>query len=158
MNGNANREQAKTIASLLFAVIRRLTAVDHDPVEDLPLAQLRVCGVLYAGPRPMSALSRDLGVSLSALTQIADRLERAELVERVAEGPDRRVRRLKLTPQGEKIMRRREEVRTRRMAAALAGLSPRGRQEVRAALEMLRDACTSSKEQEIPLSTSKALL
>ena len=44
---------------------------------ELPLAQLRVCGVLCDGPRPMSAVSRELGVSLSAMTQIADRLERA---------------------------------------------------------------------------------
>ena len=45
----------------------------------------------------MSSLGRELGVSLSAITQIADRLERAGLVTRVAKGGDRRVRRLELT-------------------------------------------------------------
>ena len=50
----------------------------------------------------MSALSREFGVSLSAMTRIADRLERARLVKRVAEGGDRRIRHLQLTPRGEK--------------------------------------------------------
>ena len=158
MDEKNSKEQAKTIASLLFSLMRRLAVVDHDPVEELPLAQLRVCGILHGGPRPMSALSRDLGVSLSALTQIADRLERAGMVQRVAEGSDRRVRSLRLTPQGEKIMRRREEVRTERIAAALASLSPQGRNEVRAALEMLLDACSASNGQEIPSSRVKVLL
>ena len=107
---------------------------DDDAVAELPLAQLRVCGILHRGPRPMSALSRDLGVSLSAMTQIADRLERANLVKRVAEDNDRRVRCLRLTPRGESIMRRREDVRTGRITAALARLPAKKRKEVLAAL------------------------
>ena len=152
-------EQAKTVASLLFAVMRQLAVVvDEDPVEQLPLAQLRVCGMLGGGPRPMSGLSRDLGVSLSALTQIADRLERVELVKRVSEASDRRVRCLQLTPQGEKIMRRREEIRVTRIAAALKSLPVPRRQEVLAALETLSDACSTSKQENQSVSPSKALL
>ena len=99
------------------------SAGDDDVVAELPLAQLRVCGILHRGPRPMSALGRDLGVSLSAMTQIADRLERASLVKRVAEGNDRRVRCLRLTPRGESIMQRREDARAEHASAALARLS-----------------------------------
>ncbi len=102
---------------------------------------MRVCGILYRGPRPMSALGRELGVSLSAMTQIADRLERARLVRRVAEGTDRRVRCLRLTPRGERIMRRREEARLRRVRAALARLSEEARTEVLVALQRLVRAC-----------------
>ena len=102
MDEKKSKEQAKTIASLLFALVRRLAVADHDPVGDLPLAQLRVCGILHGGPRPMSALSRDLSVSLSALTQIADRLERADLVQRVAEGSDRRAAQSALDAAGRK--------------------------------------------------------
>ena len=102
-------EQAETIATLLPALMRQLTAGDDDPAAELPLAQLRVCSVLCGGPRPMSALGRELGVSLSAMTQIADRLERARLVKRVAKGGDRRVRCLQLTDGGEKIMRLRQK-------------------------------------------------
>ena len=92
----------------------------------MPLAQLRVCGILYDGPRPMSALSRELGVSLSAMTQIADRLERARLVNRVAEGADRRIRCLQLTERGQKLMRSREDARNRRVLAVLEQFVSRG--------------------------------
>jgi DNA-binding MarR family transcriptional regulator len=126
---------------------RRLLGADRDPAAELPLAQLRVCGILAADARrPMSALSRDLGVSLSAMTQIADRLERAQLVQRVAEGTDRRVRCLELTPRGEKMMRRREKARVQRVQSVLEHLSPRVRSDVRAALETLLVACDVSRE------------
>ena len=78
-------EEANKIASLLPALMRQLFTLDDDLAVDLPLAQLRVCASLQDGPLPMSALSRELGVTLSAMTQIADRLERANLVSRVAE-------------------------------------------------------------------------
>ena len=58
-------------------MMRQLFSADDHLAAELPLAQLRVCGMLYDGPHPMSVLSRELGVSLSAMTQIADRLERA---------------------------------------------------------------------------------
>ncbi len=100
---NSNRfEEANQIASLLPALMRQLFMLDDDLAADLPLAQLRVCAILRDGPHPMSVLSRELGVSLSAMTQIADRLERAKMVSRVAEDSDRRVRCLQLTQKGEK--------------------------------------------------------
>jgi DNA-binding MarR family transcriptional regulator len=141
MDATRNLEQAQAAAALLLGLARHLLVADHDPAAELPLGQLRVCGILYRGPRRMSALGRELGVSLSAMTQIADRLERARLVRRVTEGADRRIRCLRLTPRGETIMRRREEARLRRILAALAHLSPEARTEVLAALERLVRAC-----------------
>ncbi len=118
-------EQAEDVATLLRSLLRELSVGLDDPAVDLPLAQLRVCTVLYGGPRPMSSLGRELGVSLSAITQIADRLERAGLVTRVAKGGDRRVRCLQLTHRGEKMMRLHEEARIQRMSAALEHLNSR---------------------------------
>ena len=69
--------------------------------------------------RAMSALSRELGVSLRALTQIANRLERARLVKRTAAEDDRRVRCLQLTAHGTAMMRRRRDARLRRSLAVL---------------------------------------
>jgi DNA-binding MarR family transcriptional regulator len=139
-------EEAEAIASLMPKLARGLFPPDHDPAADLPLAQLRVCGILNEGPKPMSTLGRELGVSLSAMTQIADRLERAALVRRVAEGSDRRVRCLQLTPQGESMMRRRQEARVRRILAVLAHVAPESRAEIRAALETLHRACLASQQ------------
>jgi DNA-binding MarR family transcriptional regulator len=136
--------QARAIASLLPALMRHLFATDDDLATELPLAQLRVCGILYAGPRPMSALSRELGVSHSAMTQIADRLERARLVKRVAAGTDRRIRCLKLTRRGETTMRIREDFRARRVLSVLKRLSPGARRDVLAALETFSGAAAAN--------------
>jgi DNA-binding MarR family transcriptional regulator len=88
----------------------------------------------------MSSISKGLGVSLSAMTQIADRLERDELVHRVADDSDRRIRSLQLTERGENIMRRREECRVQAVEAAMKRLTPPSRREIQSALEMLLQA------------------
>jgi len=133
-------QQAQEIADLLPRLMRKLFTFGKDPVGELPLAQLRVCSILLRGPRPMSSISRELGISLSAMTQLADRLERARLVKRVAAESDRRIRQLQLTDRGETMMRRREAARVGRVLAALGHLSAPARQEVLAALEQLLQA------------------
>jgi DNA-binding MarR family transcriptional regulator len=148
MNHAATREQAKTFTTLLPALMRQLAAGVRDPAAELPLAQLRVCGVLCGGPRPMSAVSRELGVSLSAMTQIADRLERARLVKRMPKGDDRRIRCLQLTDRGERMMRLREEARVERALAVLAHLPPKAREDSLTALQKLIRACVAIREQD----------
>ncbi len=147
MDQNLIAEQAKNIAALLRSLMRELGAGLQDQALDLPLAQLRVCGVLRTGPRSMSALSRELGVSLSAVTQIADRLERAGMVTRIAKGTDRRVRRLELTERGETIMRLHDQARVERLSAALAKLNDAKRQEAAAALQTLVGAVAAARSE-----------
>jgi DNA-binding MarR family transcriptional regulator len=57
-------------------------------------------------PRPMSALATMLHCDASNVTNIADRLEAAGLVERRPTGHDRRVKTLVLTPHGEQMRAR----------------------------------------------------
>jgi DNA-binding MarR family transcriptional regulator len=147
MNNSAKLEEAVAIATLLPAIMRQLFTLDNDLTADLPLAQLRVCLSLHDGPLPMSALSRELGVTLSAMTQIADRLERANLVSRVAEEKDRRVRCLQLTPRAEKIMRRHEDTRIHNVSVAINNLSPDERKGILAALETLMKASAAVKNE-----------
>ena len=143
-------DEAAAIAAMMPRLAREMAPHESDPAAELPLAQLRVCGILLSdGPRPMSGLSRELGVSLSAMTQIADRLERARLVTRVADGGDRRVRCLQLTARGEKMMRQRQSARVRRVMAVLEHLSAESRGEVRAALETLLRACVATHPPEV---------
>jgi DNA-binding MarR family transcriptional regulator len=156
MDETLTLEQARTIAVLLPTLMRKLAAPDDDLTTKQPLAQLRVCGILFGGPRPMSALSRELGVSLSALTQIADRLERARLVKRVACGGDRRVRHLELTERGESLMRLRESARIQRVLAALEHLSAEAREDVTAALQTLAGACAAADGQDVAHQTAQA--
>lgn len=146
-NGETNlTEQAKAMISLLPSVMRNLFRMDDALATELPLAQLKVCVMLLEGPRPMSMLSRETGVSLSAMTQIADRLERSRMVRRIAEGTDRRVRCLQLTPHGEHLMHRRDEERMQSALAVLEHLSPGERKEVLKSLELLLRACSAAKD------------
>ncbi len=132
--------QSRRVAAQLLTLTRRLFRPDDKLAAEMTLNQLRVCAILDEGPRPLSAISRELGISLSAMTQVADRLERAGMVRRVAEGTDRRMKRLQLTRRGEKLMRQRENARVDRVAAMLRQLSPRTRKEVQTILGTLVQA------------------
>ena len=143
---NCRLTEAKTIASLLPAIMGRLFAADDRLAAELPLAQLRVCVMLFDEPHPMSVLSRELGVSLSAMTQIADRLERAQMARRVSLRDDRRVRCLQLTPRGRKIMQLRQHDRVRRVSVVLRHLPPKSRERVVATLQTLIRACAATRE------------
>lgn len=138
-------EQASTIASMLPKLMRRFSALSEgDPAMELPIAQLRLCSHLHDGSRAMSCLARELGISLSAVTQIADRLERAGLIERIPEVDDRRVKTLRLTPHGEHLIRARRESRTKRILETIERLSAEGREAVLNALNLLLSASPSS--------------
>ena len=93
-----------------------------------------MCGVLSEGPLSITVLARELGTSVSAATQLADRLEAGGLVTRVAEIEDRRVKHLMLTPLGDTLMRRRQERRVQQAAEVLAHLGAARREEVLAVL------------------------
>ncbi len=138
---------AESLTGLLPRLMRGLSPPERsspggkDVIDELPLAQLRLCGALSEGPRAMSALSRELGVSFSALTQIADRLERVRLVKRTAAEDDRRVRCLQLTPRGQRVMRKRRDARLRSSVSVLEHLSAAERTLVLSAMETLVSAC-----------------
>lgn len=93
----------------------------------------------------MSALSQELGISFSATTQIADRLERAGLVERVAKEGDRRVKNLRLTASGAAMMESRRKTRVRRVEEVLEQLPPEMRQTVLQALNQLLQAAEATR-------------
>ena len=148
-------EQAEQIASLLPRLMRQcFTLADDDPAMELPGAQLRVCSILRGGPQTMSALSRELGISLSAITQIADRLERTGIAERVAETEDRRVRSLQLTAHGMLVMGDRHERRVRRVQDLLSRMPSDARDGAIRALQALLDAGRSAAPPEDPAAAS----
>jgi DNA-binding MarR family transcriptional regulator len=131
-------EQAAQLESLLPRVMRKLFTLEQDhPATELPLSQLRVCMILQNGPRSLSALSEELGISVSAVTQLTDRLERAGFVERTAEEEDRRMKRVAMTAQGDALMKARRRTRVQRAENALAGMAPEERTVVLNALELL---------------------
>lgn len=137
--GTKSEAQARQLDATLLAFAREVMTHD-DAASEMPLRQFRVCMELVEGARSMSALSRELGVSLSAMTQIANRLERGGLVTRGFEDTDRRVRQLTLTPRARRMLRVRQESRISRIAAVLERMPPVARAEALTALEALRAA------------------
>lgn len=143
MSDKALREQSEAIIAVLQSLWRRISTLDaDDPAMEIPGAQMRVCGMLREGPRTMSALCDELGISHSAITQIADRLERAAMVERVPEEDDHRCKSLSLTPRAVEIMKVRTERRVARTMEVLRSLPSQERDAAVAALAILLNAGT----------------
>jgi DNA-binding MarR family transcriptional regulator len=141
------QRQAELISGLLRQLMRGVAPeYAADPAADLPLAQLRLCNLLYEGPRTMSRASRELGISVSAITQLADRLERAGMVERVADSQDQRVRTLHLTPLGLERMTSRHEGRVNRVREVLSRLPAEQREPTVAALAALVQAARADAD------------
>ena len=92
---------------------------DDTVLSELPVAQVRILRLLYAGSRTVTALGDELGLTASAVTQMANRLQDAGLVGRVEDPEDRRVKHLALTDRAQQMMRSRQERRINRMQAVL---------------------------------------
>jgi DNA-binding MarR family transcriptional regulator len=137
-------EQALQFEGMLPVLLRKLFTLQPDhPASDVPVAQLRTCTILQSGPRTMTSLSDELGISLSAMTQIADRMERAGIVERVMIREDRRQRLLQLSERGTEMMRTRKQIRIRQAAMALENISDSERGELLRLLHVLLGAARS---------------
>jgi DNA-binding MarR family transcriptional regulator len=135
---------AKKVHYALLAFGRKLLTVD-DPTLDLPVRQLKVCLALLRQSCSMSEISREIGLSPSAVTQVSDRLVRRGLVERAFPDEDRRVRKLKLTNKGLHLMRSHETKQLRRIAAALERLSEREVDQLLTGLDVLTQSCTDTE-------------
>ncbi|MCX6344798.1 MAG: MarR family transcriptional regulator [Armatimonadetes bacterium] len=141
MSNDVVREQAVAVNALFSKLARRLNKLETgDPVTELPVAQMRVCFALLEKPRTMGCLSKELGISLSAVTQLADRLEKAELVERYVESDDLRMKRMRLSSHGEEIMTTRRERRIERLVKILECMPAQDRELITPAFQRLYDA------------------
>lgn len=135
------REKSEEVVSALSALMRHLFTLTADDIAfELPGAQLRVCGLLWDGPKTMSFLAEELGITHSAITQIADRIERAEMVERVPETDDRRCKRLALTAKGLGVLEGRRERRILRTMEAMKLLSGQQRDSIVDSLKAMLNA------------------
>lgn len=138
---NTQREEAAAVVTLISRLLRRLYALEpEDPAMELPGAQMRVCVALLEKPRTITCLSKELGTSLSAATQLVDRLEKSGLVERYVEDDDRRIKRLKLTQRGREIMQARRDKRIDRLVKVLDTMHTDDRKLVIPVLEKLIEA------------------
>ena len=137
------KAQAARLDSLMPAILRRICTLD-EPRLELPVAQMRLCTLLMQGPMTMSALSREMGTTVSATTQLADRLEGVGYVERLAGEDDRRSRSLRLTKRGSAVMCESRDMRLSRWVEVLSRLPAPSRTAVVQLLEELVAACQTT--------------
>jgi DNA-binding MarR family transcriptional regulator len=95
--------EARTLTMRLYRVADLARADFTAVVAELGLTSLQARVLLQLEePTPMRSLAEHLGCDASNVTGSAHRLTEAGLVERV-EGRDRRVKLLRLTPQGARV-------------------------------------------------------
>jgi DNA-binding MarR family transcriptional regulator len=92
---------------------------------DLTMPQLKtlVC-VAQSGDATSGQIARGLGVSLSTVTGIVDRLSEQGLVTRREDPEDRRITRVQATPTARELVERLLRYRDERLTSLLASLSP----------------------------------
>jgi DNA-binding MarR family transcriptional regulator len=94
-----------------------------------------------------SAMSDELGISVSAVTQVANRLESMGLVSRVESATDRRVKLLKLTSYGEQCMEERQEQRVQRASAVLGTMTDSAQEQLLTVLTDFLEESSKVKKQ-----------
>ncbi len=133
-----------TIAIHLLRRVRR-----QDSLSGLTAARLSALSVLvFGGPTSISGLADAEQVQLPTMSRLVNSLEHAGLVERVRGGQDKRVSRVRATPEGVMLLREGRERRIQTLARDLGGLSDEDLQVLRSAaqiLEAVLDPPTSSE-------------
>jgi DNA-binding MarR family transcriptional regulator len=115
---------------------------------DLTMPQMKVLFLLYSdGGARMSQLASSLGVTLSTVTGIVDRLVEQGMVQRQEHPQDRRLVVCRLTSRGSETVERLHQAGRGRMAALLDGLSVDDLRKVVAGLAVLSAAASPSADQ-----------
>jgi len=99
-----------------------------------------------SGPRRLTNLAADEGVTQPAMTQLVARLEASGLVERCADPDDGRVVRVQLTESGRDLVARRRAARADRLSGLLTALSPADQEALAAALPAINALASARRD------------
>ena len=123
----------------LIGLVRSLT-----PPDGISLTAAATLATLErSGPRRLTALAVQEGVTQPAMTQLIARLQEAGLVDRVADPADGRVVQVRITADGKATLAGRRAVRAERLAGLLDRLSPDERNALAAALPALNSLASA---------------
>ncbi len=118
---------AETVAGDLRPILLRLSRELRRETEQLGVTAPQATLLWLVKRRPglsLAELAAEEGISPPALSGHIDRLERAGLIERLRSSEDRRRVGLRLTEEGERLLRRVRARRTTWLAGRLASLDP----------------------------------
>jgi DNA-binding MarR family transcriptional regulator len=130
----------ETVASELRPVLLRLARELRKETEQLGITARQATLLWLVKRSPglaLAELAAEEGISPPAMSGHVNRLERAGLLERVRSDDDRRRVGLRLTDEGERLMRRVRARRTTWLANRLSTLEPAELDAVEAALPAL---------------------
>jgi len=137
----------RALAAGVAAGLERLIGLFRSlsPPDGLSLTAAATLATLErSGPRRLTALAVQEGVTQPAMTQLIARLQGSGLVRREADPADGRVVQVRLTDQGREMLARRRAVRAERLAGILARISPADQAALAAALPAI-DALASAQ-------------
>jgi DNA-binding MarR family transcriptional regulator len=137
----------RTLAAGVAAGLERLIGLFRSlsPPDGLSLTAAATLATLErSGPRRLTSLAAQEGVTQPAMTQLIARLQDSGLVGRDSDPTDGRVVQVRLTDQGRDMLARRRAVRADRLASILARISPQDQAALTAALPAI-DALTSAQ-------------
>jgi len=121
-------------------LIATISAV-HAPVfpdSHLSMSQMKVLMLLaVGGERRMSDLAPQLGISLSTLSSLVERLVEADLAQRGEDPRDRRSVLVSLTAEGRALLDRFQELGGEQLRELLSHLSPGELETVNQAIDLL---------------------
>jgi DNA-binding MarR family transcriptional regulator len=129
-----SRQLGAFVGYLMQTYGRDLIHLAHE--FELSFSQLKALHHLH-GKEDLSvkALGESLGLSLAAMSRAADELVQRGLVDRSEDATDRRIKRLRLTPKGHKLVQKMREVRMAGFEQFVATLSPKESAQLAKALE-----------------------
>jgi len=129
-------ELADRIHSLAIHLLRRLRREDAKAGLTGPrLSALSV--VVFGGPVTLGELAAAEQVKPPTMTRLVRALEQEGLVRREKDPDDRRVSRLRATAKGDALLGEGRARRVRQLAASIAALTPRERNTLRQAMDVL---------------------
>ncbi|MBM4235119.1 MAG: MarR family transcriptional regulator [Firmicutes bacterium] len=148
MSENSLIEYIKELDHIFSRLIYRVRVLHNRyTVDEITDTQFIVLRALRKGPCNTSFLAHMLGVTLSAVTALINRLHRMGLVTRQRHEKDRRQVLITITPKGIKLLGEVEEKRNLLLALYLAKVSEEERTQL---LELLRKAVNLFEQEEIP--------
>jgi DNA-binding MarR family transcriptional regulator len=130
----------ETVAADLRPVLLRLARELRKETEQLGITARQATLLWLVKRSPglsLAELAAEEGISAPALSGHVDRLERAGLLERVRSTDDRRRVGLRLTDEGERLMRRVRARRTTWLADRLTSIEPTDLDAIEAAVPAL---------------------
>ena len=149
----ADKPDPKALADALHSaaihLLRTLRKVDDASGLSAPrLSALSV--VVFGGPLTLGQLARAEQVKPPTMTRIVTGLERAGLVERVADSSDRRLTRIRATAKGQRVLAAGRARRVELLTKALRGLDDRALANLDRGVQLFREIVASMNAQQSP--------